>query len=105
MMIVKVIFAEMNHAYDFKVDETQKVKQVATEMAEMIAEKEHLNLSKIRECSFCASRTDRAFFCRKVRWLIIRFLMEIPCFLYREIPFIAISLPLIGFLNEKNFLC
>ena len=46
MMIVKVIFAEMNHAYDFKVDETQKVKQVVTEMAEMIAEKEHLNLSK-----------------------------------------------------------
>ena len=44
MMIVKVIFAEMNHAYDFKVDETQKVKQVVTEMAEMIAEKEHLNV-------------------------------------------------------------
>ena len=46
MIIVNVVFGEMNKAYDFKVEESEKIQQIVEEMVEMIAEKEHLNLSK-----------------------------------------------------------
>ena len=46
MIIVNVVFGEMNKAYDFKVEESEKIQQIVEEMVEMSAEKEHLNLSK-----------------------------------------------------------
>ena len=46
MIIVNVVFGEMNKAYDFKVDETEEVRLLVDEMVGMIAEKEHLNVSK-----------------------------------------------------------
>ena len=46
MIIVNVVFGEMNKAYDFKVDETEKIRLLVDERVGMIAEKEHLNVSK-----------------------------------------------------------
>lgn len=46
MIIVNVVFGEMNKEYDFKVDETEPISLLVDEMVGMIAEKEHLNLSK-----------------------------------------------------------
>lgn len=46
MIIVNVVFGEMNKQYDFKVDETEQIGMLTDEMVGMIAEKEHLNRSK-----------------------------------------------------------
>lgn len=46
MIIVNVVFGEMNKEYDFKIDETEQIRLLVDEMVGMIAEKEHMNLSK-----------------------------------------------------------
>lgn len=46
MIIINVQFAETNTAYDFKVEETRSIGQIIEDMVGMIAEREHIALSR-----------------------------------------------------------
>ena len=62
MIIISVKFAETNASYDFKVDETENLKQLIEEIVGMIAEKEHLKLEKNSGLFLlCDQHTGRVF--------------------------------------------
>lgn len=62
MIIIDVFCAEVNHNYDFQVDETIRTEQVISEIITLIIQKEHLSLERKR---------GNFILCDKIRGVIL----------------------------------
>lgn len=62
MILINVLFLELNQSYDFKTEENAQIGRVIEEMVEMIAQKEQLSVEKDRGFFLlCRPETQEVF--------------------------------------------